>query len=149
MLILILIIIFIIIHIIILIIMLIRIFIMMLIIILIIVLILLLIIILIIIFIIILIIILIIIQVHVGPQRSAASRQSSDLVYETFQPSLMNAFSMLEPDAQKEFTQRLSQGLKQRYWEVVPEEEALKLRRPSSPGGTSGHYLPANFALKT
>ena len=32
---------------------------------------------------------------------------------------------------------------------MVPEEEALRLRQPPGPGVTPGHYLPANFVLKT
>ena len=63
--------------------------------------------------------------------------------------NLRNSFSKLEPEAQLEFTKHLTRGLKQRYWEVVPEEEALQLRRPPGPGVTIGHYLPANFVLKT
>ena len=49
--------------------------------------------------------------------------------------SLRNAFSKLEPDAQKEFTQ--------------PMAKTPILRRPPGPGVTVGHYLPANFVLKT
>ena len=63
--------------------------------------------------------------------------------------SLRAAFLKLEPEALGEFTARLSKGLKLRYWEVVSEEEALRLRRPPGPGVSVGHYLPANLVLKT
>ena len=63
--------------------------------------------------------------------------------------NLRNSFSKLPEEAQLEFTNRLTQGLKQRYWEVVPEQEALQLRQLPGPGVTPGHYLPANFVLKT
>ena len=36
----------------------------------------------------------------------------------------------------------------QRYWEVVEEEEAKKLKWAPGPGITVGHYLPAYFVLK-
>ena len=64
-------------------------------------------------------------------------------------PAKANEFKPMTPEEQKEFTKRLVQGLKQRYWEMLPEEKALKLRRPPGPGVTIGHYLPANFVLKT
>ena len=63
--------------------------------------------------------------------------------------SLRKSFSNLEPAAQAEFTERLTQGLKKKYWEEVPEEEAIAMRRPPGPGVVNGHYLPANFVLKS
>ena len=53
--------------------------------------------------------------------------------------NLRNSFSKLPEEAQLEFTNRLTQGLKQRYWEVVPEQEALQLRQLPGPGVTPGH----------
>ena len=47
--------------------------------------------------------------------------------------SLRIAFSKLEPEAQQEFTARLSKGFRLRFWEVVPDKEALRLRRPPGP----------------
>ena len=63
--------------------------------------------------------------------------------------SLRKSFSNLEPAAQAEFTERLTQGLKKKYWEEVPEEEAIAMRRPPGPGVVNGHSLPANFVLKS
>ena len=55
--------------------------------------------------------------------------------------SLRIAFSKLKPEAQQEFTSRLSKGFRLRFWELVPDEEALRLRRPPGPGVAFGHYL--------
>ena len=55
---------------------------------------------------------------------------------------LRKAFSSLEVEAQLEFTSRLTKGLKNKYWRVVEEKEALHLRN------TDGLYLPAGFVLK-
>ena len=63
--------------------------------------------------------------------------------------SLRKAFSKLEKPAQEEFTRRLTEGLKKHYWQIVPENKAEQLRRPAGPGVKTGHWLPANFALKT
>ena len=63
--------------------------------------------------------------------------------------TLRKAFNVLEHAAQEEFTQRLTQGLIKGYWQVVPEKEALELRKLPGPGIEVGHYLPANFVLKT
>ena len=62
---------------------------------------------------------------------------------------MRKAFSALESSAQEEFTGRLTRGLDKQYWRIVPEEEALKLRQLPGPGVEVGHYLPANFVLKT
>ena len=62
--------------------------------------------------------------------------------------SLRIAFSKLEPEAQQELTARLSKGFRLGFWEVVPDEEALRLRRPPGPGVAFGHYLQTNFVLK-
>ena len=63
--------------------------------------------------------------------------------------SLRILFSKLEPEAQQEFTAQLSKGLRLRYWEVVSDKEAQRLRRPPGPEVTVGLYLLANFILKT
>ena len=59
--------------------------------------------------------------------------------------NLRKAFRKLEPSAQEEFTQRLTQGLNKKYWEIVGEKEATEMRKKILPG----HYLPSNFVLKT
>jgi hypothetical protein len=62
--------------------------------------------------------------------------------------SLRKAFSKLEEPTQDKFTRRLTEGrFKNQYWETTIEAE--QLRRPPGPGGTTGHGLPTNFALKT
>ena len=64
--------------------------------------------------------------------------------------SLRKAFGKLEEPTQDEITRRLTEGLlKNQYWEIAPEIEAEQLRRPPGPGIQMGHWLPANFALKT
>ena len=47
--------------------------------------------------------------------------------------NLRTSFAKLPEEAQLEFTHRLTQGLKQGYWEVVPEQEALQLRQSPGP----------------
>ena len=56
---------------------------------------------------------------------------------------------MLEQSAPEEFTRRLSEGFRKNYWEIVSEAEAEQLKKPPGPGVKTGHYLPANFVLKT
>ena len=57
--------------------------------------------------------------------------------------SLRKAFSGLEPEAQAEFTSRLTKGLENKYWRILEEKEALDLITKD------GLYLPAGFVLKT
>ena len=59
---------------------------------------------------------------------------------------LRKAFSQLEKPAQKEFTSRLTLGLKKRYWEIVSIKEAEKIRYKTD---TNNYFIPANFVLKT
>ena len=63
--------------------------------------------------------------------------------------SLRKTFDKLEPEAQAEFTERLTQGINKKYWQVVPEEDAIAMRMPPGPVVVNEHYLPANFELKT
>ena len=63
--------------------------------------------------------------------------------------SLRKFFSLLEESAQEEFTRRLTEGFKKRYWEIVSNAEVEQLRKHEGPGAKTGHYLPANFVLKT
>ena len=55
--------------------------------------------------------------------------------------SLRKAFSMLEPETQAEFNDRLTRGLG-KYWRILPPQEAIDLRNKD------GLYLPAGFVLK-
>jgi hypothetical protein len=55
---------------------------------------------------------------------------------------LRKAFSNLEVEAQIEFTNRLTKGLENKYWQIVEEKEALHLKN------TDGLYLLAGFVLK-
>ena len=54
--------------------------------------------------------------------------------------SLRKAFSGLEPEAQAEFTSRLTKGLEKKYWRILDEKEALRNK--------DSLYLPAGFVLK-
>ena len=56
--------------------------------------------------------------------------------------SLRKAFSGLEPEAQAEFTSRLTKGLEKKYWRIFKEKEALDLLNKD------GLYLPAGFVFK-
>ena len=47
--------------------------------------------------------------------------------------NLRKAFRKLEPSAQEEFTQRLTQGLNKKYWEIVGEKEATEMRKKILP----------------
>ena len=59
------------------------------------------------------------------------------------------AFSLLQPAAQEEFSGRLTRGLKTKYWRILEEKEALEFRKLPGPGVEVGHYLLANFVLKS
>ena len=63
--------------------------------------------------------------------------------------SLRIAFSKLIKLAQEEFTRCITEELTKGYWLIVTEAEAEDLRRPAGPGIKTGHWLPANFVLKT
>ena len=69
-------------------------------------------------------------------------------IIEPLQIFLLDLLDFLK-SGDRQFTQRLTQGLRQKYLGVVPNKEALNLRRPPGPGVEVGHYLPANFVLKT
>ena len=54
----------------------------------------------------------------------------ADTLPDNYMPSyqthlaLRKAFSALEPEAQTEFTRRLTKGLEQKYWRILEEKEA-------------------------
>ena len=53
------------------------------------------------------------------------------------------AFSGLEPEAQTEFTSRLTKGLEKKFWRILEEKEALDSRKQD------GLCLPTGFVLKS